>query len=353
MINYICLRLEEKYLDSFLYSGNLFLLGVDGVITTYDWSALVSRAMEMHGGSELAHHFLDSRIAKYFPIGHPIDVHIPSRLLKEFERDKLRWNVWPTDINVYANKLFISDESGISVVGVEYKTGRINAGDVRRIKSGYVYSISPGDGGRLAAAGVEDGLSMLVYESRSKYSSKVLVPEDVVDCDWFGSDLVANSRSHAYVSRFEPLPLKSDYPDRSEYKAKYNETLHQQPEVEKIDLEGSSAYVWLTGAGVVKDAAEKLGESKVVRSRIVRARAASFGSVVEYGDHVALMRSDGTCDLDVPRPIFWRTFSRSKNYLNQLHICNDDGLQIRAYLVQPAASDKFAISLTDVDDRRP
>jgi hypothetical protein len=79
-----------------------------------------------------------------------------------------------------------------------------------------------------------------------------------------------------------------------------------------------------------------------------KARTATKRTVLEYTDRLELLRSSGREDLGVHRPVFWRVFSRSKNYLNHFHVCDADGLQIRSYEAEQEGKDRYSVKLSDL-----
>ncbi len=348
-IRHVALRLVDQYLDSFLYSGTLFLLGKDGALTYFDWQKLILSTLSAHNRLDLADLFLDSRrVAGLTVDENSFELEIPSACLRDSETGSIQREIWPTDLNVYASQLYLSDEKGVCVIPFVYQTKSLDSRALRWIKSGYVYSITPGEGGRLAIAGVEDGLSLLVANG-SNYSQRILVEDDIFDCDWSGTTLVANSSSHAYVTIFSPLPKREHFVDFQEFRSSLRRAKNEDPVTQVSDLSSPHEYRWLAGAAVVTDEPMTGFPGSQADLRIIKARSASFGSVIEYSDRIVVRRSNYWNVLEVKEPIFWRTFARSKNYLNQLHICDERGLQFRAYEMRTAESDRFAIELDDVD----
>lgn len=346
MIHHIALRTDNRCLDSFLYSGALFLVGMDGELTSFDWQNIVQSTLAAHGRSEFSSLFLDSRQSVSLdPQDDGREFEIPDSVLRESVTSRLNRDIWPTDFNIYANRIYISDESGAYVAPYSYSSKSIEQDSIRNIKQGYVYSIAPGDGGRLAIAGANDGLSVLDLNGQER----TLVEDDIFDCDWFGVKLVANSRDHAYLASFTPLPKKESFADNREFLASMMRAKNAEPITERLDTISPGEYRWLAGEDVLEAIPHDSAPSEYLSSRVIKARSASFGSVVEYLDKLVIQRSDSRDTVDIQRPVFWRTFSRSKNYLNHLHIGNDSGMQIRAYETQDIGRDRFSVELSDFE----
>jgi len=345
MIQHITLWIDRPYLDSFLYSGALFLLDMDGVLTSYDWQRVVSQVLGAHGREELMPLFLDSRQPRALSEqDHGLVLEVPNDILRDAATSSIGWKVWPTDLNIYANNIYISDESGAYVASFEYASKSIDRDSIRNIRSGYIYSIAPGDGGRLAIASAESGLSLLILNGQEK----PLIEDDIFDCDWFGTSLVANSQEHSYLARFSPLPKREQFEDTQDFFASMRHAKNADPTTARLDAAGQSEYRWLAGQDVIDEVNQAIG-TQSDDSRVIKARSASFGSIIERLDRLVLQRSDSQQTLDISKPIFWRTFSRSKNYLNHLHVCSHNGMQIRAYDTATRESDRFAVELSDFE----
>lgn len=345
MIRHITLRIDKLYLDSFLYSGTLFLLDMDGALTSYDWQTVVSLALGAHGREDLAPLFLDSRQPNALSeLDHGLALEVPDAILRDAATSSLRWKVWPTDLSIYANNIYISDESGAYTASFEFASKSIARDSVRKIKSGYIYSIAPGDGARLAVASANSGLSVLILNAEEK----PLIEDDIFDCDWFGTNLVANSREHSYLTKFSPLPKREHFEDARDFFASVRHAKNVDPMTARLDAVGQNAYRWLAGEDVIDETGQAT-DPHPGESFVIKARSASFGSIIERLDHLVLQRSNIRQTLDIAKPIFWRTFSRSKNYLNHLHVCSHDGMQIRAYDTVRRESDRFAVELSDFE----
>ena len=346
MIRHVSLRIDNSYLDSFLYSGALFLLGMDGELTSFDWQKVVLSTLAAHDRSDLSPIFLDSKEQTALDQGDAgRELEIPKSILRESRTSTINWSVWPTDLNIYANQLYISDETGVYVTSFDYDSKSIRQSDVRNIKGGYVYSIAPGDGGRLAIAGVDRGLSVLILDGQER----TLVEDDIFDCDWFGTKLVANSSNSSYLASFAPLPRKENFSDIRDFFASMKHAKNAEPVTAKIEPASPREYRWLAGEDVIEDLPHDMATIEELDSRVIKARSASFGSIIEYSDRMIIQRSDDRDALDIRRPFFWRTFSRSKNYLNHLHVCDNTGMQIRAYDTQERGRDRFSVELSDFE----
>ncbi|MBD2717996.1 hypothetical protein [Synechococcus sp. FACHB-909] len=150
------------------------------------------------------------------------------------------------------------------------------------------------------------------------------------------------------MTTFMPLPMRMDYADELDFFNSMRRAKNAEPITARLETSGRNEYRWLVGKEVIGDADEAAGLDSAI-SRIIKARSASFGSIIEYLDRLIVLRSDSRQTLDIQKPIFWRTFSRSKNYLNHLHACSSDGMQIRAYDTSDQGGDRFSVKLADLE----
>ncbi len=331
MRRHASLIIGGQYLDSFIYSGTLFLLDLNGVLSSFDWGSLVGDVLLKHRRMDLVNVFTDSRLdSRALSDDGNLDLEVDDEILSKNLTGRIDRSVWPTDINVYANRVYISDESGVYSLEFDYKSKSINSESVTKLKGGYVYSISPGGWGRLAIAGVDRGLSLILPGNKGG-KEETLAESEVYDCDWTGNTLVANGVIESVVSNFSALPKREDFQDELTYREVASAMAKIMPETVKLDPDPDGGYLLLTPEGELVDSrASGISESRV---SVIKARSAPYGFVVEHEDCVLV--KFGSCSERVAEtaPVFWRTFGRSTNYLNHLHICDENGLQLRAYSI--------------------
>ena len=65
---------------------------------------------------------------------------------------------------------------------------------------------------------------------------------------------------------------------------------------------------------------------------VIATGTAPFGTVIEFDDHISVMRSDGTLDMFDGEAVHWRIFPRSEHYSNQLHILYEDRIEIISFV---------------------
>jgi hypothetical protein len=369
--NYISIKIEGDFIDSFIYSGTLFLVDANSHITTYNWEGLLN-AVLCNVQRDLFEFLKDCR--QYLTIeGNKsqeiIYIEIDEDNLKsQLTGEVLSLNGWSTDINVYSNYLYIADETGVEAMNFDYQQKAIDPSLRFQVWGGYAYKISPNNGQRLAiAAGINGVITAFPRKNFIKPEDIKVIDIDSCDCEWIGNYLIANSDTGTFVSVFDELPQKPEKPDRIFYK-NLNDIKKKPPDIQEISnySKESIAYAWMSGSKLFS----LLSDGKLVTanidlfnannstqtetklpmlSNILSARSGLFGAVIEIGDDLFSLTENGV-DLISHRPVSWRVFPRAKNYLNHLHIIENDYLIIRAYFVNSNNdSDCYGISLDDVN----
>ncbi|MGQ6204657.1 hypothetical protein ACUNGI_20025, partial [Serratia sp. IR-2025] len=107
------LKIEGDFIDSFIYSGVLYLLDSEFRFTSYSWNSLCDFILKRNGFK-----FSDaSFILKYSKdnrnengSAHTIDTNISGSELLLLKKDSIDINTWPSDINLFSNKLYFSGD---------------------------------------------------------------------------------------------------------------------------------------------------------------------------------------------------------------------------------------------------
>ena len=365
---YISIKIEGDFIDSFIYSGILFLVSANSQISIYNWEELLSN---ISGNRPLYNFLKDCR--QGLNEDEYQEIYIEEEQLKEHKLgEALPLKAWSTDINVYSNCLYIADENGVDRVNLDFEHKRL-AQDTRfQLWGKYAYKISPNDNFRIAIAAGSNGI-ITAFTRRDKTINE---SEDIktieinsYDCEWIGNNLITNSKDGSYVLVFAELPekpLESNIPQS--FYTNLNRLKRQTPETITIDnnSQASIIYSWMAGrklfsllknSEVIEKNINVLQDIKTqkttilklqISSRVLAVRSALFGAVIEIGDDLFSLTESGVDSIS-HRPVSWRVFPRAKNYLNHLHIVENDHLAIRAYFVSSEDdSDNYGISFNEV-----
>ncbi len=380
----IFIKLEGDFIDSFIYSGTLFLVHADSKITTHDWEGLIASALhnnnQTHGA--IFEFLKDCRETAQLTNRDSITIHIDKDELEDKCASTLPLDGWPTDINIYTNRLYIASETGVEELPFEWRSRRIEPAGRFHIWRKYAYRVSANDWHRLAIAAGPNGV--VTASPRNGYIKEediaTLLEIDSHDCEWVGRNLVANSLDGAFLSTFPELPKRPQgLLSSSDYWKQLNAIKQQPPETQRVAHKGQNTvvYAWVagnklfsllsTGELSVEQTNEATGSEQAERTvndmdveigmggrfsnteNVLAARSSLFGTVIEIGDELCTVSEDGIETVST-RPVSWRVFSRARNYLNHLHIIENDQLFIRAYLPSaiPGQTNRFGISIEDV-----
>jgi hypothetical protein len=380
----ISINVEGDFIDSYIYSGTLFLVHADSKITTHNWEALLASALHNNNhihGAALTFDFLkDCRKSAQLTDRDSKTIYIDKDELEEERISTLPLDGWPTDINIYGNRFYIASENGVEELPFNWEKRKIESTGRFHVWRKYAYKVSANDAHRLAIAAGPNGV--ITVSPRGGYINErediaTLLEIDSHDCEWVGRSLIANSLDGAFLSTFPDLPKRPEGPVPPGYWKQFNEIKKQPPTSQRVAHNGPNAvvYAWMAGSklfsllsngklsveGTNEAAGSKQTGNRANEAEIgmgnrfsnmgnfLAARSGLFGTVIEIGDELCEVTEHGTETVSI-RPVSWRVFPRAKSYLNHLHIIEKDQLSIRAYFpsVIQDQTDRFGIRIEDV-----
>lgn len=375
----IQIKIEGEYVESFLYSGTLFLVGTDSKLAMYDWEALLKNAMRLTCEAALStfNFLLDSRTGIAADVLVDAGISIDADQLAKSLKFEFHLEEWPTDINVYANKLYIAGENGVDEVPYNHLQKTLKVQEKFCIWNKYSYKVSANDSHRIAIASGKNGvISALPRKGYIKNEDiSTLLEVNSNDCQWVGSNLVANSLEGSYLSTFPHLPERPSDPVPQEYWKILASVKREAPVSTQLHYGGLGRllYSWLGGTKVfslldsgvvvikdneendVDDARSKLEVLSIEQEisgldYVLSARAGTFGTVVETDAQLLSVTQLGV-EVIAERPVSWRVFPRAKSYANHLHVTFNDHLSINAYLNcgPNKTGDKFGFDISEVE----
>jgi hypothetical protein len=361
------ISVEGDFIHSFLYSGTLFLVGADSVVRTYNWEPLIADVVGRQledpvGGFEISRFLADSRryTEPLRDIVQRLELAVGTKDLARFFVGELALPGWPADIYVYSNRLYTADERGVLQTPFSWERKRLEDSGQFKLLGDRAYSVSPNDANRVAiAAGINGVFSAAPSSGYVKRGDIHQILEvESYDCEWMNQILVANTDSGPHVATFQQIPLIPENAS-SDFWRTFQAARHSGPTLSaKLNSNGHDViYAWLGGTKLFKvtgdgclaisqlttpgteaPSIESLGSSSVHESlaselltRLFSVRSASFGSVAEAGESLFVLSESGI-EKVTTNPVSWRVFPRAKNYVNHLHVVQNDFVQIFAYL---------------------
>jgi len=376
--NSITLSIQGDFVDSFIYSGTLFIVHANSQLSTYSWKKILECATDQISNTNLKRQInsfmLDCRDLPFdFNNNSPISIEIDRETLEGLEFSTIKLNGWTTDINVYSNRLYICGEEGVDEYDLDWKTNKIIDSPPFKIWNQYAFMIAPNDFRRIAIAAGKNGVITafpnLKYKSISSKDLSPLIDRPSSDCEWIGNNLVSNTSEGAYLSVFPSLPEKPQNPDQ-EYWNLLDQAKRSEPKTHPLENENhiNLKYAWMAGERLLginrqgkiythietssPDSQIQHKEryiSRLTQERFLAVRAGSFGTVIEYENELVIYNESGEQSV-AERPVNWRVFPRSKNYINHLHVVENDLLKIYAFDINQSNHhvDYYAIDINNI-----
>lgn len=375
----VTLTIPGRFWDSQIYSGELTLFDDEGAVYRVDWGKAVDEIATANVTVQTAIRvaFSDSDLFYNNKVRRILlDPEIKAPIIRQLsELSETRYSLQssvlskyaspfsflPTDTEMYYNKLFAGDDSGLYSASRSMPGQFVSKADKHH--DARVFQIKASDSYTSVAAALGDeGLYEFEFNRADKDntldSGIRLAKRPCSACDWAFQSVVGwTAESSFFVNYFET--------DRTKDVGKRSRVLDRVYEASEMFLANDPAIVWgarekmyrLDAKGITVtnysrgkkvDISTKSGKSSS-RSMpsfgeagyiphnfdtegFVSAGTAPFGSVIEFDDGLLVIRSDGLFEQFDGEPVQWRIFPRSSNYSNQLHIIYEDHLLIVSFV---------------------
>ncbi|WP_312834056.1 hypothetical protein [Comamonas sp.] len=360
-MNNINVKISGDYINSFIYSGLLFLVKSGGEIILFDWKRLVRKKVNNIEHFEFINN-CSKRIAEDF---EDIVFHLDEKEILDCVLDKSSLDFWPSDFIIYSNILYFSGQNGVEAIGLDFDAKKFIEDNRKFIYSSRAYKLASAKNRGVA---ISAGINGVVLKSIDKYLNDITAPKflekNSVDIEWGASTLVVNSEFTSSVDFFEKMPIVNTRKMTKKQKDDFNAL-----KISRSSETEMPGYSWSIG-----DRLFNINESNVKRSVISKeegdeefnikkidiktekysfenfdsARSGSFGCVVDLYDKIVLMNDIGIKELG-RNLTKWKVFPRAKNYVNHLHMIENDCLNIKIFARRDMISRKFGISPSNID----
>jgi hypothetical protein len=353
------ISIEGDYVDSYIYSGFLVLVDIDYNLSIYKWEKLIAsglKGVDLLKSLSLRSLMIDSRNS--IPKNSLIEVVISKENLNSAKLFAHEIGVWPSDINVYSNKLFISSENGVARLSLDYNTGSLD--NEIKLFDEMCFSLSPNSFGRLAFAAGKEGVFTLIPLSQfhNRSDVKQLINETCMDLDWQSTKLLAQTNQGVIEATYSSMPSKGSF---DEDKAFFNAVKVNKKVPTKIITNTNVQASWIAGdklyslkhdGGIkvinLKNDNSEFEFESTIDKKLLRARTAAFGTVLETNDELIGLIGNEKIHL-ANEPVSWRVFPRAKNYANQLHVIQDDRLEIT--IIESTADNNYGFDTEKIDQQ--
>ncbi|MBP1346639.1 hypothetical protein J0A82_22640, partial [Providencia rettgeri] len=191
------LKIEGDFIDSFIYSGVLYLLDSEFTFTSYSWNSLCDFILKRNGFK-----FSDARCIldyskdnrKTNASNNYIDTYISEKEINSLRTDMIEIKTWPSDINIFSNKLYFSGDDGVFFINTNHKTALFDKNKIKKIFGMKSFAISPNTNNRIALAVGNEGVFTSTLKHQDKFPTEVQVSnKSCIDIDWINESLFINS----------------------------------------------------------------------------------------------------------------------------------------------------------------
>ncbi|MGR5154870.1 hypothetical protein [Photobacterium swingsii] len=356
----ISLTIEGEYLDSYIYSGNLFLLDENYLLNIYKWDEVVKLALK---GVSLFEQLsltkvLKDSTEKFYAKKDKIKLAITKKDLESTLLSSLHIGLWPSDINVFANILYLSSEKGVSRYDLDYINGTLGKEFI--IHDEMSFSISPNSSNRLAIAAGKSGVLTFIPQSRHLNRSDLnqFLESTCTELDWQSTVLLANTVDGVKRADYMRMPIKKEFDDDREFFQTFKDFRAFKPNVRKKE---SASFSWIGGDKLfsIKDdnslTVEKLNDNSnsvtignLKDNKFIKAKSAAFGAVFETESNLYAMKGESLVKVH-GEPVNWRVFPRAKFYANHIHIIESNFIEIG--IISSCNDNAFGFEIDTIDLR--
>lgn len=357
-ISQFSLNIEGDYVDSYIYSGLLFLVDIKYMLTVYKWEELIKSCLNgvnpLHA-IKIRNLLRDSR--NVIPPNCMLNPTISKKTLKSHELFSYEIGVWPSDISIYSNILYISSENGVSKLDLDYMSGVLNNEVI--IFNKMSFAVSPNSFGRLAFAAGKEGVYTVIPLAKANLKSYVnqLLETVCMDIDWQSTKLLAKTNIGVFEANYAKMPLKINFEKTREF---FESVAMNKKIPPTVRIDDSALESWIAGDkqyalksdGTISIKNLENSESEIksdvrIERRVLKARTAAFGTIIET--ETSLIGLIGQDKIDLAHDtVSWRVFPRAKNYANQLHIVKNDFIEVK--VIASVSNNKFGFETERISD---
>jgi len=316
--NYISVIIEGNFINSYLYKGTLFLKDTNAVLSAYKWNDLLNDVLTQKDSGLIL--FLKGE-SKNLKNTLKQKIEISKETLHKHKTCHLSHGVCANDIGIFNDNIYIASEKGLSRFNFDDKTGKIIPDSECVLWDKYTYNISHTSFGRFAISTGENGVVVFIPDYQNNSFKTKIIEAKSYDCEWKGKYLAVNTEEYTLLLTYSTI---SGNPKRTIIK----DVLHSCIDVDKllsISNKGTLESKWIDS-----EKSSTLITDLPIDSTIACVKSCLFGTIAEIGDQLLLIDENGINEI-LTRPVNWCTFSQDRYYNNQLHIIENEFIEIRAY----------------------
>ncbi|MBN7855308.1 hypothetical protein J0M38_16355, partial [Providencia rettgeri] len=312
-----------------------------------------------------------------------IDTYISEKEINSLRTDMIEIKTWPSDINIFSNKLYFSGDDGVFFINTNHKTALFDKNKIKKIFGMKSFAISPNTNNRIALAVGNEGVFTSTLKHQDKFPTEVQVSnKSCIDIDWINESLFINSDNLSIesfckiasknnaVSNEIFLKIRDEFKknkniddnklNNKSYREYINFILNKKPETLKLNdiykygwSSGDSNFILNKNNNII--AQNKISGNKVeistseITQSLIKLRTSGCGTVMESNIGELFITSGNGVDRISDDFVSWRVYPRAKNHANHLHIINDENINIKIFNKKESIFNTF-LSVTNEDD---
>lgn len=396
------ISIEGDYWDSYIYMGRLYLWTFDNDLLIVNWDQLIEYLFRDRGGEFISdiftksHSFHNESIVKIMNIE---EVHrIISSLFANFQNKELvvteeeiqnflyakqssPFKSLTSDLEIFNKKIYAATEEGFfsSTAHRNLKEKYLVSSRTKKLWDNRLFSINASGFGQISLSGGDTGL----YEYNNNEENVVQGMKEVDNKIIQISENHSTFANYSYISLYNSsaigaaeLELFNWESDNVNLGHMFNERKYKREFSEKFTEEqifrssSRSGLSWGLQDKIYR--ANEEGELEVVsfnnyeeenyfsspkkirlqewKGKVIGGGVSHVGTIVECENALVII-CDNTNFVNIPGSITkWRTFPRAKNYFNQLHVVQDECLEIYAFysdFLNKVSAQEFQIKYID------
>ncbi|MBR6178065.1 MAG: hypothetical protein IKQ70_09325 [Bacteroidales bacterium] len=373
--------IEGDFIDCQIYRGRLYLWTINGNLCVYDWDLLVNYFAEFKSRdyTALQYAFINGRSLYIDPLKSLFEDKDFRTLLfnkfKSIESSCLYLNQYeskkfligemdvpthklPIDTEIYSNKLYFATEDGLFKTTAHRKNDKYPVSSKpQKLWDARVLSIKANKFPQIAISAGSDGLYEL--NNSDEENLKMLYNDEFSEEE---KNIFKISQKHSSFANYSYLSiystslygesylayfdwnekLKNEEKYRRQWKQEYSESdffkNNYKPTL-SWGIDGRIFKLTDNGFETVKFNKSMSDVEKsflypllnVNNNDVIGGTSTYFGNIVEYADSLLVVQTDDDC-FRINGPITrWRTYPRSRNYENQLHVILDNCIEIYSF----------------------
>lgn len=366
------LILPGSYYDSQIYSGRLYLWGIDGSLTVLDWDKVVE-SVGIPESLQIALRCAFQRSDYLYGTNWDLifqDAEVKSLIERKFqeladtplevpkqELDNLivtqQDNPFPfphADSAIYYNTIYVGSQSGVFSAGFTRRSRLPSRSQLEQLWDMAVLGVAPSYMTLALAAGSEGVFEYHLNGGHSYGLGSVhqLMKQHSSAVHWlYGSVFSSSYLNEGYLADFS---IEKD-PETDQQRRELRDIFPSTSIFRQDTDSGRGRFVWglhdkiwlaeLSRIKIVrynpfKDENQRfidLGTASMnaLPDDIIGADSALFGLVIEGEQGLLVVNSLQESEWIAGEPVNWRVFPRSKFYENQLHVVYDDYLCIYSF----------------------